>query len=96
MDLVHKIRTEITSQCFSEHDEIGFRDTVDATANPPLIEQFQCLVDTLSQVSKDIGLEELWDSTGTEIEQQLDSWRECSNLENRFAIILYVTKLFKR
>lgn len=67
---------------------------MDVAADSPLTDQVQCLVDTLAQVSKDLGLDDLWNATQPDIQSHLDDWVKCSTLGNRFAIILYVVHPF--
>lgn len=55
------------------------------------LELFRCAFGVLAQASKDNGLEELWSTFERQLQQNLDSWAECSTLENVLAVYLYVS-----
>lgn len=87
MDLVLRIRTEITKKCFSDEVE-------QFTFASSLVELFQCMFDVLAQVSKDNGLEELWRGVESDLQQHLDSWAECANLKDPLTVFSYVSKIY--
>lgn len=95
IDLIKQMRTEIAEKCFKraeleqeDDDELVYISEM--KVNPSFVEQFQCLVDVLGQVSKAHGLEELWGKTGPVLEHHIKKWGECANVENKYARILYV------
>jgi len=84
---VREIRKMIAEKClkvntFDEDDE----PVEELSSN--LHEQFQCLLDVLAEVSKSNGLGELWTKRQPELQRALDTWKKCTELENKLSQFL--------
>lgn len=73
-----------------KHNALDEYEDAEEFAADSLPEQFQCLVDVVGDISKKNGLEELWSKSQPQLQQHLDSWRGCANVEGKFPQILYV------
>lgn len=83
MDIINQLRKEITAKCLSTDDDSFYAGEL--AENPSFVEQFQCLVDVLADVSKSNGFEDLWGKTEPELQRHVTNWKDCATLENKFA-----------
>lgn len=73
-----------------KHNALDEFEDAEEFAAESLPDQFQCLVDVVGDISKHNGLEELWSRSQPKLQQHLDSWRGCANVEGKLPQILYV------
>lgn len=93
---MNQIRITITNRCFGDGAHIRptfFDNPVEIEElsrgdNSNVVEQFQCLVSVLGNVSKDNGLSELWSRSEPVLQYHLNNWRKCSDLNNKLAEFL--------
>lgn len=72
------------------HNALDESEDAEDFAAGSLPEQFQCLVDVVGDISKNNGLEELWSKNQPQLQQHLDSWKGCANVDGKLQQILYV------
>lgn len=53
-------------------------------------DQFQCIVDAITEASKANGLTDVWSQTQPKLKGHLDSWKQCDNAGSKLKIVLYV------
>lgn len=82
-----KLRKQIFNKCFEERTPF-FDET--ETRDGSIVDQFQCLVDVLEDVSKANGMEDMWSKAQPQLQSRLDKWRGCANAGNKLMVILYV------
>lgn len=82
-----EIGKKILTKCLN-HNDLDESEDAEEFAAGSLPEQFQCLVDVVGEISKNNGLEELWSKSQPQLQQHLDSWRGCANVEGKLPQIL--------
>lgn len=53
-----------------------------------VIDQYVCIVNVFETVSKDAGLESLWDAHKEQFADNINKWRQCEELDGTFAKLL--------
>lgn len=75
-----KLVEKVSDKCFV------FEDTFETTP----IDEIQCIVDVLGEVSKTNGLDEVWSSYQPAFQRHIDKLKNCPNAGSKIMRIMYV------
>lgn len=81
-----ELRKKVVDKCLKTSNSLF--DEVEEFVGSSLPDQFQCIVDTLGDVSNNNGLADLWSKSQPQLQLHLDSWKRCANIENKVANLL--------